>query len=100
MSRRTIEHVSGGKTQKLFCARAWPRYLRLPTWFTRRFPAYRRCDAIPILMNDAAGTWLLVFKDNSSHACLHAPVDPEDVKGAKTLFDLQRQSAQWYHVLV
>ena len=53
-----------------------------------------------ILMNDAAGTWLLVFKDNSSHACLHAPLDPEDVKGAKKLLGLQRQAAKWYHVFL
>ena len=64
------------------------------------FPNIPRLRRNTILMNDAAGTWLLVFKDNSSHACLHAPLDPEDVKGAKKLLGLQRQAAKWYHVFL
>ena len=64
------------------------------------FPNLPRLRRSTILMNDVAGTWLFVFKDNSSYACGHLSLNPEDVRGAKKLLGLQRQSAQWHNVLV
>ena len=43
-------------------------------------PRYRRNI---LFLNDSRGPRLPVFKDNSSHAALHAPLDLEDVKKAK-----------------
>ena len=64
------------------------------------FPNMPRLRRNTILMDDVAGTWLLVFKDNSSHACLHAYLDPEDVKGAKKLLGLERRGTKWYDVFL
>ncbi|KAI0793790.1 hypothetical protein C8Q74DRAFT_1445349 [Fomes fomentarius] len=43
-------------------------------------------------------SWLFVFKDNSSHEALHAPLDPADVIGVKSFIGVEKQSAKWYHV--
>ena len=87
------------KRKTLLCARI-ATLSEIAYMVYEAFPNIPRLRRNTILMSDAAGTWLLVFKDNSSHACLHAPLDPEDVKGAKKLLGLQRQAAKWYHVFL
>ncbi len=62
------------------------------------FPNVPRLRRNLILMDAAEGTWLLVLKDNSTHSCRHAYLDPEDVIGIKKLLGLQRQAAKWYRV--
>ena len=50
-------------------------------------------------MDDVAGTWLLVFKDNSSHAALHAPVSLEDIERAKEMLGVdESEPVRWYRV--
>ncbi|RPD57262.1 hypothetical protein L226DRAFT_614340 [Lentinus tigrinus ALCF2SS1-7] len=52
-----------------------------------------------ILMNDSKGTYLLVFKDDSSYYAMQSHLDPEDVKKAKKFLGLQRQAAKWHNVV-
>ncbi|RPD57261.1 hypothetical protein L226DRAFT_614341 [Lentinus tigrinus ALCF2SS1-7] len=51
-----------------------------------------------LLMSESQGTYLLVFKDDSSHYAMQSHLDPEDVKKAKVFLGLQRQAAKWHYV--
>ena len=52
-----------------------------------------------ILMDLMAGTFLFVFKDNSSHAALHAPVRLEDIERAKEMLGVDpNEPVRWYRV--
>ncbi|RPD73081.1 hypothetical protein L226DRAFT_614338 [Lentinus tigrinus ALCF2SS1-7] len=52
-----------------------------------------------LLMNESRGTFLLVFKDDSSYAAMQSHLDPEDVKKAKKFLGLQGQAAKWHNVV-
>ncbi|KAI0715757.1 hypothetical protein C8T65DRAFT_726474 [Cerioporus squamosus] len=62
------------------------------------FPNLPRLKRNLLIKSDIDGTWLFIFKDNSSHAALHVPLDPEDVRGAKKMLGLHRQVAKWHRV--
>ncbi|RPD57270.1 hypothetical protein L226DRAFT_536574 [Lentinus tigrinus ALCF2SS1-7] len=51
-----------------------------------------------ILMDGSKGTYLLVFKDDSSYVAMKSHLDPEDVKKAKKFLGLHRQAAKWHNV--
>ncbi|RPD57265.1 hypothetical protein L226DRAFT_561456 [Lentinus tigrinus ALCF2SS1-7] len=65
---------------------------------------YRDVPGLPhfrrnlLLMSESKGTYLLVFKDDSSCAAMQSHLDPEDVKKAKMFLGLQRQAAKWHYV--
>ncbi len=62
------------------------------------FPNLPRLKRNLLIRSDLDGTWLFVFKDNSTHAASHVFLDPEDVKGVKKMLGLQRQVAKWHRV--
>ncbi|RDX43510.1 hypothetical protein OH76DRAFT_1410031 [Lentinus brumalis] len=62
------------------------------------FPNLPRLKRNLLIRSDADGTWLFVFKDNSTHAASHVPLDPEDVRGVKRMLGLQWQVAKWHRV--
>ena len=62
------------------------------------FPNLPRLSRCALLVLCPELTWLFVFKDNSSHEVLHAPLDPADVKGVKEFLGVKKQRAQWYDV--
>ncbi|KAI0715754.1 hypothetical protein C8T65DRAFT_738389 [Cerioporus squamosus] len=62
------------------------------------FPNLPRLKRNLLIKSDIDGTWLFIFKDNSSHVALHVPLDPEDVRGAKKMLGLHRQVAKWHRV--
>ena len=66
-------------------------YAAIPT-----IPRLQRNIALVDLM---AGTFLFVFKDNSSHAALHAPVDLADIERAKEMLGVDpNEPVRWYKV--
>ncbi|TFK89494.1 hypothetical protein K466DRAFT_584549 [Polyporus arcularius HHB13444] len=62
------------------------------------FPNVLRLDRSALLVPCPRLTWLFVFKDNSSHECLHAQVDPADIEAVQEYLGVQKQSACWYKV--
>ena len=62
-------------------------------------PTIPRLQRNIALVNLMAGTFLFVFKDNSSHAALHAPVDLADIERAKEMLVVDpNEPVRWYQV--
>ena len=65
---------------------------------------YRALPHIPrlrhrlVLMSPADETWLLVLKDNSSHATITTTITPEDIESVRKLIGLGDQRPLWYRL--
>ena len=51
-----------------------------------------------VLLSPANEQWLLVLKDNSSHAAITAKITPEDIESLKKLIGLGEQRPLWYRL--
>ena len=70
----------------------------LPNTVYRKFPRIPRVRHRLLLMDPVYGRYLLVLKDNSSHAVLTTKIAPEDVEGVRTMVGLGDQTPKWYFI--
>ena len=77
---------------------------RAYTSITLQKMVYRTLPHIPrlyhrlVLLSPTNDHWLLVLKDNGSHAAITAKITPEDIESLKKLIGLGEQRPLWYRL--
>ena len=106
-TRTYYEEVWPGKLDKMSAkqVREALRDLRpativaLPRDVYRVIPTIPRFERSIVSLDPVAGSFVFVFKDNSSHAALHAPVSLEDIERAKEMLGVdESEPVRWYRV--